>query len=641
MYRFFRTNREAIKKYLLIFFLSIVSVGMVITLAPIPTGDTTRADTNTLGSFGGFSVTTQDLQQSIQNRFRNSPVGYDARLVPMVAESVLDDMLLQRALAAQAKKLGLEVTDKELTQQLQTIPWLYSNGAFIGMDTYENVISQQTGMSVTQFEDQMRASLLLEKLRDVVTDGVQVTPAEVHAEFLRRNTQARIEYVFFDPSQFLKAVEVTPEQLDAYFKKDPNRYKMPEERKVRYVLIDPDRVRAELKLDDAELRQVYVQHLSDYRVPDRVKVAHILFKTTGKAPAEVASLEKTAREVLAQVKSGGDFAALAKKYSEDTSAANGGEIGWIVRGQTVKEFEDTAFSMKPGQVSDLVKTTYGIHILKVLDKQSAHIQSFDEVKDSIRAGLEKQRLADAQQNLANQLVAEAKKTTFEAAARKFNLEVKESPLFRFNQAVPDLGNSEAFENLAFQLRVGEVGEPISVQKGTALLQLEQIVPEHSPKLDEVRARVEEDYRADQSKVLAADKARQFAERVRSEDFQKTAKAMKLEVKESKDFTQQDYVEGVGSGSQLAEAFTLNPGQASGVVSLAANRLVFKVVAHTPANEADFAAQRDRLTEELRNRKRSLAFELYRQNLKQQLIRSGELKINEAAVKAFIATYQKP
>ena len=641
MFRFFRKNREAVKKYLLIFFLSIVSIGMVITLAPIPTGDTSRSESNVLASVGGYSITTQDLSQSIRTRFQNSQMGYDSRLVPIVANSVLNEMVIQHALVEQAKKLGVQVSDQELVQALTKIPWLYPGGTYVGADRARDLVAGQTGMTLAQFEDMLRESLLLEKVRSIITDGVQVTPTEVLAEFRRRNAKAKIDYVLFDPSQFIKDVKATPEALEAYFQKDPSRYKLPEQRQVRYVLIDPDQVRAQVKIDDAELRQYYAQHLSDYRVPDRVKVAHILFKTTGKTPAEVATTEKTAADVLNQIRAGGAFAELAKKYSEDTSAQQGGEIGWIVRGQTVKEFEDTAFSMKPGEVSGLVKTIYGIHIIKLEDKQNAHLQSFDEVKDSIRTEIEKQRLADAQEKLARQLETQLKANPqqFEAIVRKMGLEPRESPLFKYGQAVPDLGNADAFENLAFQLRLGEVGTPISVPKGEAIIEVAQIVPEHVPTLNEVRARVEEDYRHDQSNVLAAEKAKQFAQQAKTGDFNKAAKAAGLTAKESKDFTQSEYVEGVGNGSQLAEAFTLNPGQTSGVVSLGSNSVVFRVVSHTPANEADFAAQRDQIHEELLDQKRSLAFEIYRQNLKQQLVRTGELKMYDATLKNFLASYQ--
>jgi peptidyl-prolyl cis-trans isomerase D len=641
MYRFFRRNREAVKKYLLIFFLSIVSIGMVITLAPIPTGDTSRVESNVLASMGGSNITTADLQRTIQTRYRNSPQMNESRMIPMLAGSLLDEMVLQRALLSQAKKMGIEVSDRELGQTLQSIPWLTQNGSFIGMDRYQDVIYQQTGMSVPEFETELRDKLSQDKIRGVVTDGVGVPPQEVRQEFQHRNAKAKIEYVLFDPAQFIKAVRVSPEALEAFFKREPDRYKLPEQRKVRYVLIDPDHVKGQVKVTDEEARQYYTQHLSDYRISDRVKVAHILFKTAGKAPAEAATIEKTARDVLNQIKGGTNFADLAKKYSEDTSASDGGEIGWVVRGQTVKEFEDTAFSMKPGQVSDLVKTVYGIHILKLEDKQTAHLQSFGEVKDSILVELEKQRVADAQEKLADDLLSRLrlKPDAFEDVVRNAGLEPQMSPLFRYGQAVADLGSGDAFENLAFQLHKGEVGTPISVPKGQAIIQLADIVPEHAPTLEEVRTRAEEDYRAEQSKVLAEDKAKQFAAQVKTGDFAKIAKADGLTAKESKDFTQQDSIEGVGSGSQLSAAFTLNPGQTSDVISLRANSVVFRVVSHTPANDAEFASQRDRIAEELLDRKRSLAFELYRQNLKLQLMQSGELKMNAGTLKQFIALYQ--
>jgi peptidyl-prolyl cis-trans isomerase D len=643
MFRLFKKKREAVKKYLLIFFLSIVSIGMIITLAPLPGGDTRGLESNVLAEVGGYSITSQELSRNIQVRVRNSPLANDPQMISRLAGIVLDDLILRRALWIPAKKLGLSISDAEFSQNLQTsMPFLFPNGAFIGMDRYRDFILQQTGLSVQEFEERFRQGILEAKMRAVLTDGVQVRPAEVRDEFLRRNAKVRIEYVLFDPSQFLKAVAVTPAGLEAFFHKDPSRYKVAEQRRVRYVLIDTERVRAQVKVDENELKQYYGQHVTEYRISDRVKVAHVLFKTEGKTSDEISALEKTAREVLAQIKSGADFGEMAKKYSEDSSAASGGEIGWIVRGQTVKEFEDAAFAMKPGQVSDLIKTTYGFHIVKVFDKQSAHLQTFEEVKAQIKDELERQKLADAQQSLADDLERQLRENpqNFPAVVRKFGLEAKETPLFRYNQPVPDLGASEAFHNLAFQLRQGEVGTPITVPKGLAIIQLMEILPEHPPKLEEVRAAVEQDYRAAQSQELAAQKAAVLAARVGSGDFKEVARAMGLTVKESKDFTQRDNVEGLGSGSQLAVAFALAPGQTSDVVSLSANRVVFRVVARTPAAEADLPGQQDQIAEELLEGKRNLAWELYQQNLKQQLVRSGDLRLNGAAMKNFLTAYQK-
>jgi peptidyl-prolyl cis-trans isomerase D len=443
----------------------------------------------------------------------------------------------------------------------------------------------------------------------------------------------------FDPSQFTKAVQISSEALEGFFKKDPARYKVPEQRKVNYVLITPDEVKGRVNVTDEEARLYYTQHLSDYRIPNRVKVAQILFKTAGKTPAEIAAIEKKAHDVLNQIRGGADFAEMAKKYSEDTTAENGGELGWLMRGQA--DFENTAFSLQPGQVSDVVRTDSGIHIIKVEDKQTAHLQTFGEVKGAIIDDLQKQRIADTQEKLANDLVSKLRLTpgAFEQVVRQAGLEPKVSSLFRYGQAVPDLGNGDAFENESFQLRKGEVGTPITVPKGQAIIQLADIVPEHVPTLEEVRARVEDDYREEQSKVLAADKARQFAAQIQKGDFDKIAKADGLTAKESKDFTQQDFVEGVASGSQLSSAFTLNVGQTSDVISLSGKSVVFRVVSHTAPNDADFAQQRDQIAEELLDRKRSFAFELYRDNLKLQLVRTGELKLNPTAFQQFIAQYK--
>jgi peptidyl-prolyl cis-trans isomerase D len=641
MFRYLKKKREAVKKYLLIFFLGIVSVGMVITLAPIPTGDTTRLDADALAMVNDTKITTTDLQREVTARLRGSPFGNDPRIIPSVAPGVLDEMVLQRAYWSEAKRLGLEVSNQELIQALQAIPGLYVNGTFIGVDRYQDIIQQQTSMSVPQFEAQIRESILQQKIRGVVTDGLQVSSAEVREGFLQRNRKAKIEYVILDPSRLLQEVETPLPALQAFFNQGPDRYKLPERRRVRYVLIGVDDVRSRVKLDDSELRQYYAQHLADYRVPDRVKVAHILLKTTGKTPAEIAAIEKKAQDLLAQIKAGADFAELAKKNSEDSTAANGGDLGWVVRGQTVKEFEDTAFTLKPGQVSELVRTTYGIHLLKVFDQETAHLQTFDSVKDTIRAALEKQKLSDAQESLARELESKLKAdpTQFDAVARKYGLEPKQTEPFLYNQVIPDFGNSETFANLAFQLRTGEIGMPITVPKGLAVIQASEIIPEHPPTFEEVRAQVEQDYRAAQSKVLAFTQAQEFATKGKSGDFRKLAQAAKLTVKESKDFTAQDSVEDVGSASQIASAFTMAPGQTSDAISAGGNHVVFRVVSITPANEADLPSQAEQIAEQLLEQKRTTAFEVFRQNLKQQLLRSGELQLNETALKNFLASYK--
>ena len=265
MFRFMRKS-EVVKKYLLIFFLGIVSVGMVITLAPLPDLNNDTTQPNVLAEIGGETITTTQVDQSVRNRMQSVAGKFIPQYAAIMAPDVLDQMIVQRALVLQAKKLGVQVTNGEVLKAVQSISSLYPNGKFVG----EQQFQLMTGVTVNEFIKEERQGLLAQKIRALVTDGLTVTPAEVHAEFVRANSRAKIEYVVFDPSQFLKAVDVTPAALEAFYKKSSDRYKVPEQRRVRYVLITPDRLRAEVKITDQELNKYYSSHLGEFRVPDRV-----------------------------------------------------------------------------------------------------------------------------------------------------------------------------------------------------------------------------------------------------------------------------------------------------------------------------------------------------------------------------------
>lgn len=641
MFRLFKKHRATLYKWILAFFLGIVSLGMIMVFTPLGGGDMSQGPSNVLASIGGNRITMDDLRQAIDSEMRSvSPEG-NPQVTPAIASTILDDMVLRQAMAMEAKKMGLEVSSREVRATLEQLPWLYPKGQFIGMAAYKNIVNQQMGMTTQEFEDQIRQRLLLQKIQAVVSDGVEVSPAQVHDAYEQTYMKAKIQYVVFDPGKLLKAVPVTDKVLESYFKEHSQRYEQKEQRQVQYVLITPDDIRANVTVTDAEMKQYYTDHLSDYRVPDRVKVQHILFKTTGKSPAEVKALEKKAKEVLAQIKAGASFSAMAKKYSDDSSAQNGGNIGWITHGQTVKNFEDTAFSLKPGTVSGLVHTSYGIHIIKVLDKQTAHLESFNDVKDSIHSILMKRKMASARQAYAEKLDSEFKANPkdFASIAKQAGLEVKQTPLFHYNQTVPDFGSNDAFQNLSFELRKGEAGQPITVPKGTAIIQVTNIVPTHVPKLQDVRAMVEEDYRAAQSKVLAHQKATAFAERAKKGNFAALARSEHYDLQESKDFTQQDTVPNLGPGQSIPEAFTLQPGQTSGLIPVEGNDVVINVVSHTPPDESNFAAKKDQIRQQLLMQKRSLAYQIFGQSLKKELMRSGKLKMNPATMKTFLASYQ--
>ncbi|MEE8256670.1 MAG: peptidylprolyl isomerase, partial [Acidobacteriota bacterium] len=496
MLKLFR-RKESLKKFFLGFILVFISAALVISLAPLPSATTGATQGGTLAEYKGEEVTVLHLQRALDAQFRGSPLGREPAIRAQFAPRVLDELLFRYVGIDEARRLGLTVSNEELTAYLRTLPWLYPEGNFVGMDRYELIIQSQSRMTVAEFEAQMRESLLLDKLRWVASDGLEVSDAEVREEFHRRSDQVQIDYVLFDPSRYLQAVEIEAAQLEAYFAANQGTYSVAEQRRLSYVLIEPARVRAAAEVSEEEIRAYYRSRLDEFRVQERAQVSHILFRTLGQSEEEAALAEQKANDVLKQARAGSEFAKLAEEHSEDATAAVGGDLGWVYRGQTVSEFERAAFSLEPNTISDLIKTTYGFHILKVADRQKAHLETFDQVQDRLRPILESQKRDAALGALANRVerALRARPTAFSEVAAELDLKVRETPLFRQGQAVTDLGTENNVHDLAFRLREGEVGPAVSVPKGRVIIQLIERVEEHLPTLDQVRGRVEQDYRA--------------------------------------------------------------------------------------------------------------------------------------------------
>ena len=252
--------------------------------------------------------------------------------------------------------------------------------------------------TVDQFIDDVRRSLLVSRLRDIAESGVVVTKADLQQEYKRRNEKVKVDYVLIKPALLEQQVQVTPADIDGYFKKNRQIYQVPEKKNLAIILLDPTKVTSNVTPTDAELQGAYNSGVDRFRTPERVKIRHILIATN--ATTTDAQAQAQANDVLKQLKAGGDFAELAKKYSKDPgSAAKGGDLDFVTRGQMVKPFEDAAFSLKTGETSGLVKTTYGYHILQVQAREDARVKPFAEVKDTLASDYKKSKSGAMMQSL--------------------------------------------------------------------------------------------------------------------------------------------------------------------------------------------------------------------------------------------------
>ncbi len=489
--------------------LVLICVSMVITLIPgLMSGSIMSSSPDTVATVNGEDITLVNVQQQLAQQTRQQSIPQGMRGI--YARQILDQMIFQRALDVEAQRLGLQVTDDEETQRIrQILPDAWSGDVWL-KDKYVTEVQNLTGMSVSEFETALRDQMLANKFRSIVTDGISVSPAEIAQEFRWRNEKVKIAYALIKPEDLAASIHPSDADLASYFAKNSSHYQIPEKRSARYALLDLAKLRAHTQVSDDELQAYYNSHIDEYKVQNRVHVEHILFKTVGKTDAEIAEIRQKAEDVLKQAKHGANFEDLAKKYSEDDATKpKGGDLDWIVEGQTVAEFQQAAFSLPKGAISDLVKTQYGFHIIKVIDHETARTKSLDEVRETITPIILDDKVNATADNLANQIasaVRQSNRQSLDDLARKFNLDLGETPPAAITEPVGALGDSPDVHQALFQLNAGQISQPVHVDSGFVVLAVKDNIPAHQGTLAEVHDRVLADYQNAQAVTLARSKA---------------------------------------------------------------------------------------------------------------------------------------
>jgi peptidyl-prolyl cis-trans isomerase D len=602
---------------------------MLLYLVPQTPG-TGEAATDTVAKVGDQAVTLGEVRQQLAQIEQRNQV--PKPLESLYARQILNQLVFEKEIEYEAKRLGITVSDQERADRIkQYVPGAFNNGSFVGMDRYSAEVQARFQLTVPVFEELIRQGLLEEKFRKRVTDGISVGPGELQDEFRYKNEKIKLNYAVIKPEDLAAKINPTDAEIKAEYEKNKSRYQIPEKRVVRYGLLDTTQMRRNIQVSDDQLKVQYQNNIQQYQVPNRVHVEHILFMTVGKTDAEVDEIKKTAEDVLKQAKKGAKFEDLAKKYSEDPGTKEkGGDLGWITQGQTVKEFEATAFGLDKGQISDLVKTQYGFHIIKVLDKETARTKTFDEVKELLRAPmllqLADQQAAEAADRLAK-AVRQSNKVSLDDLAKQYQLTVSQTRPISPTDPVLELGNSKEVKDAIFRLRQNELSLPIRTDRGYVVLSVQQISPAHQGSLEEVREQVVNDLKQEEAGKLAKAKAEELAKRVKAgEKFEAAAKALGLEAKTSDLISRNDSIAGAASGKQLGEAFQMKPGDVGAPMSLGSTWMVYRVEAKEEPNPNDFEKQKKSLAEQLLQTKRSVAYEAFKTALDNRLKQEGKVRL---------------
>jgi peptidyl-prolyl cis-trans isomerase D len=542
------------------------------------------------------------------------------------------------------ERLGLTATDDEVyAGMMGSYPQFFQNGQLVAKEQLEQALAQQ-GMTLQDSLDQQRADVILSKVQNVLYESSFVSPKEIDQELINKFEKARIEYIAFPPAKFKDQVKVTPEQIKAYFDTHRFQYMEPEKRSFQVLVVDQDKVASSVNVTEAQLHAAYSQSMDNFRIPERVHVRHILIKTTDKSDAEKKQLLAKAQDILKQVKNGGNFAELATKNSDDPgSAAKGGDLGWVVKGQMVPEFEKACFSLKPAEIGDIVTTTYGYHIVQVLEREPARIKPFDEVKAQLADDMKKEGLSDKVQSLGDQVHAALEKNPGAAAeiAKQYGVDLVTVTNAMPGGAIPTLGVSPEIDSALASMKKNDVS-PVLVLPANrlAVVVLNDQIPSRQSDLSEAEAKVRDKVIDDEAGLLATKKANEAAEKLKGgADINQVAKSMKLDVVQSVDFTHTDSVEGLGQAAFVGDAFTKPVGSVVGPVVVQGRNVVFKILDQQHPDPSKLTQERAAILDQLKKRKAISQNSLFLDSVYTQLVADGKVKKYPAAIKRLIASFR--
>ncbi len=640
MFDLFRSSDKG-KKYFLSGLLLLVALSMVTYLIP-SYGSGDRSPDTVIAQIGKDTVTQRDAQLAIQNILHGKSI--PPNLVSLYVPQIIDQLITERILVYEAGRLGFKISEDDTFNAIHLAHQeLFPEGKFVGRDAYAAALAQQN-MTIEEYESDMARQVLITRLKEVAIEGTVVTSAEIEQEFRRRNEKVNVAYVKLSPEKLKSEVQITPAEMKEYFTRNPASFPMPEKKSLAILIVDQARLEQSIHPTEAVLRRVYLNDQDKFRTPERVQVRHILLKTTDKAGAEVDKVKARAEELLKQIKGGADFAELARKNSDDPgSAPKGGDLGWLVRGQTVKPFEDAAFSLKPKEISGVVKTEYGYHILQVMDHQQAHLRTFEEVAAQLGDEVRKQSVSQMMQDLTDRAEAGLKKDAPEKVAKDLGLA---PPIIVQNVApgdpLPEIGVNKDFEQSLTGLKKGDVSQAVAVTPvRNAVAVVTNIIPTHPATFEEAQARIKQ--ALEQQKVIELVNKRGddlvAKTKAMNGDLEKAAKALGLEVKKPPAFDRRGAVEALGQATYISEAFSKPDGAIVGPLSVPDGKVVVKVLSHVPADISTFAAQRPLLRDELKSKKARERDQLFEAGLREQLIKEGKVKIHEDVVNRLVANYR--
>ncbi len=539
----------------------------------------------------------RELRQ-LEAQFRDFPPELTAAL--NLKEQALDRMISRRLFQLQAEKMDVEVGDEELAAAIQSIPAFQEQGSF-NAQVYRAFLAQNR-LTPSVFEQDLRSDLRVTKVQSLMQDSVKVSEDEIYAKYLEQNERMTVSYALIKAEDRAPEGKPTEEEIVAYYDLHKEEFRTDDQVNAVFTYVTPQDFFDDIPVTDETIEKYYADNRSLYVQPERVQARHILIRAPQDGDeAAIEAARERIEGLLAQVREGADFAALARENSDDSTAARGGDLGFFERGVMVKEFEEAAFGLAPGEVSPIIRTRFGFHIIKVEEKRPEEAKPLAEAREEILREIKSEpamRLARKNAMALYNTIRRGK--DFRETIGQAGLTLQETGYFSRRETqimgVPaDL--AEAFREESFSAGADDAAGMVRGERGYLLLKTEARKPAAIPELAEVRDQVSEAVLA----VRAKENAREISEAMVASleaktgfdtvaakypgvDIVRTDPFSRSEIQVSPDFTK--------------TAFTLGPDNPAALVEAEAGVYVLHLESQTAADESGISDAREAIKKEL-------------------------------------------
>ena len=471
-------------------------------------------ETNKIAKIDRYIITQQQYAKAYEDTLRMYQNQLGNALTPDMVKQldlknkVLDQMIDEYVLDYEAKKLGITVSDEELQMAIRSFPPFQQDGRF-SPENYRRVLAYQR-LTPAQFEDMQRKEVLKQRIYALIAENVVITPAEVSSLYKYQNDIFNLSYVTIDAQTYEKDLNVSDQEAAVFYDANKERYKIPPKIILTYILFPSVNYTKDVTVTPDDVKGYYDSHKDEFIQKPKVRGRHILIRVPqGGDAAAAAQKQELAKKVYDQIKAGGDFAALAKQYSEDAATkSNGGDFGLVPTDSLPGPMAEAFDKMKPGEVGAPVKTNLGFHVLKLEAREEGKTVTLEQATPSIIENLKLDRakiFAGDDANNSFKELYEQGKTDLASYANAKGLQVKQAGPFSEGESI-GLPNAARITKDAFLLPKGEIGSVVDVDEGYIIYSVTDKISSRIPELSEVKDRVI----ADVKKSKSLEKAKSYA-----------------------------------------------------------------------------------------------------------------------------------